>query len=134
MTALIVAGLMLGHALVHASYLAPQPTARPGAPAWPFTLDHSWVLGPAGVDLEISRVLGAGLVVVVVAGFALAALAALGWVPAPFWRIGVALGAIASLAVLVLYVHPWLMIGMAIDLALLWLVVAAGWAPEGLRP
>jgi hypothetical protein len=134
MLTLVVAGLVLGHALIHASYLARQPAARPGAPEWPFTLDHSWLLGPIGVDREISRILGAGLVMVVVAGFALAAMAALGIAPAALWRVGIALGAVASLAVLGVYFHPWLVVGVVIDLALVWLVVLNGWAPEGLRP
>jgi hypothetical protein len=132
MSAIIVAGFLLGHALIHASYLAPQPQAKPGAPAWPFTLDHSWLLGPIGVDREISRVLGIGLVLVVLAAFALAAGAAIGVAPAWLWRVGVALGAVASLAVLGVYFHPWLVIGVAIDLALLWLIAGNAWAPAGI--
>lgn len=132
MSALIVAGLLLGHALVHASYLAPEPAAKSGAPTWPFHLDRSWLLGPIGVEREISRVLGVGLVVVAIAAFALGVIAALGVGPAWLWSIGVSLGAIASLAVLVLYFHPWLVLGIAIDIVLLWAVSVSGWAPEGL--
>ena len=131
MTAIVVAGLLLGHALIHASYLAPEPAAKPGAPAWPFHLDRSWLLGPIGVDREVSRLLGIALVVVVIAAFALAAIGCLGVGPAWLWRIGVAFGAVASLAVLALYFHPWLVLGIGIDLGLLWLVVAGAWEPAG---
>jgi len=132
MTAVLVAGLLLGHALIHASYLMPEPAHKPGAPAWPFHLDRSWLLGPIGVDREISRVLGIGLVVVVVAALALAAVACLGVGPAWMWRVGVALGAVSSLAVLALYFHPWLVLGIGIDVVLLWAVAISGWAPSGL--
>ena len=131
MTAMVVAGLLLGHALIHASYLVPQPQAKPGAPAWPFTLEHSWLLGPVGVDRSTSRTLGIGLVLVVLAAFALAASAALAIGPAWLWRASVALGAAASLAVLLVYFPRWLVIGVAIDLVLLWLA-GSGWAPAGI--
>ena len=117
MAGVVVAGLLLGHALIHTAYLTPEPPAKPGAPAWPFHLDRSWLLGPIGIDREISRTLGSGLVVVVIAAFALAAVASLGIGPAWMWSVTVALGAVASLAVLILYFHPWLGLGVAIDMA-----------------
>jgi hypothetical protein len=132
MPGFVVAGLLLGHALIHASYLSPEPARKPGAPAWPFHVERSWLLGPIGFDRATSRLLGTGLVVLVIAGFALAAIASLGAGPAWLWPIGVALGAIASLAVLILYFHPWLVLGLVIDVLLLWVVVIAGWTPTGL--
>ena len=132
MPGIVVAGLLLGHALIHGSYLMPQPAAKPGAPAWPFRLDRSWLLGAIGLPREISRVLGAGLVVVVMAAFALAAIASLGIGPTWLWWIGVTIGAMASLAILVLYFHAWLVLGIAIDIVLLWSVWVAGWIPDGL--
>ena len=132
MPGILVAGLLLGHGLIHGSYLMPEPAAKPGAPAWPFQLDRSWLLRRIGLPRESSRLLGTGLVVVVIAGFALAAIASLGVGPAWLWSIGVALGAVASVAVLVLYFHPWLVLGIGIDLVLLWSVMVAGWIPDGL--
>lgn len=38
-------------------------------------------------------------------------------------------GAGPSLAVLLLFFHPWLSLGVDIDLVLLWAVIAAGWSP-----
>lgn len=131
MPALLVAGLVLGHALIHASYLAPIPAPKAGAPAWPFRLDRSWLLGPLGIEVELSRVLGVGLIGVVIAGFGLATLACLGMGPEWFWRIGIALGAVSSLAVLALYFHPWLVLGIVVDLVLLWTVAVGAWVPAG---
>ena len=42
---------------------------------------------------------------------------------------GVVAGSIASLALLVLFFHPWLTLGVAIDLVLLWAVLVARWSP-----
>ena len=95
-------------------------------------MDRSWLLGQVGLRREIPRVLGTGLVVVVIAAFSLAAIASLGVGPAWLWSIGVAIGSVTSLAILVLYFHPWLVVGIGIDVALLWSVVVAGWIPNGL--
>jgi hypothetical protein len=65
-----------------------------------------------------------------VAGFGLAATAALGWTPGT-WMPGVLIGGAASIALLVLFFHPWLSLGIAIDLVLLWAVTSARWAPPG---
>ena len=40
------------------------------------------------------------------------------------------MGAGSSLALLVLLFHPWLVIGVVIDLALLVVVLLARWAPD----
>jgi hypothetical protein len=48
------------------------------------------------------------------------------------WTAGVAVGAIASLALLVLFFHPWLVLGVVIDVVLLWAVLAARWVPDSL--
>lgn len=132
MGAVLVAGLPLGHALIHASYLAPAPATRPGAPAWPFHLERSWLLTPFGIGQGTSRMIGSVLVAATIGGFALAAVAALGIVPAGLWQVGIVLGAVASVATLGLYFHRWLVVGLAIDILLLWSVVAGGWVPDGL--
>ena len=69
---------------------------------------------------------------VTLAGFALAALvAAAGFAPTGLWSPALAIGAVASLGVLILYFHPWLVVGVAIDLVVLWAALVARWAPEG---
>jgi hypothetical protein len=131
---LVIAALLLGHALIHASYLAPRPRATATGPAWPFELDHSWLLAPLGLTTELSRLIGIALVALTLGGFALAALAALGIAPSALWTAGLAVGAVTSLGLLVLFFHPWLVLGVAIDLVVLWAALVARWAPEGLLP
>jgi len=129
---LLIAGFVLAHALVHAAYLAPRPPVTAGGPAWPFELNGSWLLGRLGLDGELGRILGIALVALTIGGFALAALAAAGIAPAGTWAAGIAVGAVASLGVLVLFFHPWLVLGVAIDLGLLWVALASRWTPEAL--
>lgn len=129
---LLFVAFLLGHAAIHASFVAPRPPATAGGPAWPFELGRSWILTPLGVQPDLTRVLGLALVALTVGGFALAALAALGLLPAGFWPPAAATGAIASVALLLLFFHPWLVLGIAIDLGLLWAVLVVSWSPQGI--
>lgn len=124
---LLIAAFLLAHGAIHASFLAPRPPATASGPAWPFELTRSWILTPAGVNAEQLRLVGVALVAVTVGAFALAAVAALGplaglWVPA------VVLGVVSSLALLVVFYHPWLSLGIAIDAVLAWAVLVGGWS------
>jgi hypothetical protein len=127
---LVIAALLLAHGAIHASFLSPRPPAPAGGPPWPFELARSWVLTPLGIQPATIRLLGIALVVATIAAFALASLATIGWLPADLWGPVSAAAAIASLALLVLFFHPWLVLGLAIDLGLLWAVLVAGWTPQ----
>jgi hypothetical protein len=129
---LVLAAFLLAHGAIHLGFVAPRPPATAGGPAWPFDLGRSWILGQLGLDREPARVLGMALIAATMGGFALAALAAIGVAPAGVWQAAVAIGAVGSIAVLALFFHPWLVLGVAIDVALLWAVLVASWAPEGL--
>jgi len=131
MAAFVVAGLLLGHALIHASYLKAEPTPQRGAPAWPFHLDRSWLLRPLRLGAATTRALGSMLIVLTIVAFGVAAAASTGVAPASMWRVAVAVGAVASLSVLVAFFHPWLGLGIVIDLGLIWFVVVGDWAPAG---
>lgn len=126
---LVLAALLLGHAAIHAGYLSPRPAPTLGGPPWPFDLAHSWILSPLGVPPEILRVLGLALFAVTFAAFALAAIAALGFLPAGVWGWSTVIGAAGSLTMLIVFFHPWLAIGIAIDLLALWTVLVMGWTP-----
>ncbi|HEY7702942.1 MAG TPA: hypothetical protein VIB02_11565, partial [Candidatus Limnocylindrales bacterium] len=54
----------------------------------------------------------------------------LGVVPQALWTAAVALGAAASLGLLVTFFHPWLILGVVIDLALLGAALIARWTPD----
>jgi hypothetical protein len=59
-----------------------------------------------------------------------AAFATAGWlVPAWLWQVLLVAGAATSAVTLALFLHPWIVLGFAIDAALLWAALVAGWAP-----
>jgi hypothetical protein len=118
------------HGAMHISYLSPRPPATPGSPSWPFVLERSWVLTPVGLSPDLTRSLGLVLVIVIVAAFSVAAAGVLGIVPGDLWPASIAAGSIASLALLVLFFHPWLVLGVAIDVALMAVALFAHWSPD----
>jgi hypothetical protein len=130
---LFLAAFLAAHALIHLSYLAPAPPRTAAGPEWPFEMANSWLVTAVGVDPGVVRALGTALVVVTVALFLTAALATLGWVVPTSWWPALALGgAIASALTLVLFFHPWLVVGLAIDAALVWAVLVVGWTPKAI--
>ena len=132
MNGVVLAVLLLAHGAIHVAFVAPRPPQVAGGPAWPFDLGTSWLLRPVGVDTGLTPLLGLVLVVVTIAGLAAAALTVLGWLPGSLWAPAAAIGAVGSLGLLLLFFHPWLVVGIAIDVALLWAVLVAGWQPAGL--
>lgn len=114
---IVVGGLLVAHGLVHLMWFVSSKDA-----AWPFHLDRSWLLPE-----QARRPVGIVLVAVVVAAFALLGLAVWG-VPllAPMWAGLAVVGAVASLAVLVVYWDRQLVWGIVIDVAIL---VVALWRP-----
>jgi hypothetical protein len=67
-----------------------------------------------------------------IGAYALAAVGLFGIGPTGLWVPAAAAGTLASLALLALWYLPWLTIGVAIDLVVLWLVLVSSWVPEGL--
>jgi hypothetical protein len=128
---LAIAAFLVAHGAIHAGFIASPPTA-PGGPPWPFRLDHSWLLGSA-VEPATARLISVALVAVTIASLALAGLVSLGLLPGALWSVAAVTGALASLALLVVFFHPWLLVGVAIDLLLLWGVLLARWVPEGIE-
>jgi hypothetical protein len=129
---LILTAVIFGHALIHVAFLGPSPPATAGGPQWPFELGHSWLLDPLGVRREGTRHVGIALVAITLGGFALACVAALGLGPPGLWIAAAGIGSFGSLALLIAYFHPWLLLGVAIDLGLIWTVLILGWTPQGL--
>ena len=126
----LLAALLIGHGVVHVFFAVPTPAASDGGAAWPFDMAQSWAVTRAGLDLNLVRVIGAILIVVTVGAFALAALSTVGIiVPVGWWQPTIALGAIASAAMLVLFFEPQLVLGLGIDAVLLWVVVTRAWVP-----
>jgi hypothetical protein len=109
------------HGLVHAGYLTPKPND----PNYPFTFDDGWFASMAG---EPARVVGYILAAVTVLSFIVAGLAMMG-VPGLDWMLkwAVVVGSVASLALLLLFWHTWLVLGVAIDVVLLYGIFFLKW-------
>jgi hypothetical protein len=122
--------LLIGHALIHAGYISPAPPRTAYGPEWPFAMSKSWLIPSLGVSPEIVRTVGIALVLLTLVTLVGAGLAAIGLViPQAWWPQLAVSGAVTSLAILLLFFHPWLLLGMAIDLGLLYLVLIANWSP-----
>jgi hypothetical protein len=132
----LLAAFLLGHGLVHVMFIAPQPppaTAGQGTGniEYPFDAGKSWLVSAHVLDLKSVRPIVAVLVAVVVLGYGLAALATVGiLVPASWWSLLVIVATLASAALMVVALSPGLVLGMAIDLVLLWLAIVAAWSPK----
>jgi hypothetical protein len=126
----LLAALLIGHSIVHVMFAVPAPAATEGGPDWPFDMARSWAVNGAGLDLNVVRAVGLALIAVVVGGFSLAALSTVGIVvPSGWWQPTVAVSAVASAVLLVLFFEPLLVLGLGIDTVLLWVVAARVWMP-----
>lgn len=129
----LVAAFLIGHGLVHVMFVAPQPaTAAPAASGvpYPFDLARSWLVG-TGLDVTTVRTIGGTLTVLVVVGYALAALATVDLVVPAAWWGGLTMAAtVASVALLIVALTPGIVLGLAIDVVLTWLVIASVWVPR----
>lgn len=128
----LLAALLHGHGVVHVMFMVPTPAATAGGPDWPFDMARSWAVTGAGLDLTLVRTIGFALIAMVVGGFVLAALSTVGiLVPPGWWRATVAVSAVASAVLLILFFEPQLVLGLGIDGALLALAGAGRLAALG---
>jgi hypothetical protein len=126
----LLAGLLIGHGVVHVMFAIPAPAATAGGSEWPFDMARSWVVTGAGLDLSMVRAVGLALIAVVVGAFGLAALSTAGIVvPSSLWPAISAVGAIASAVLLVLFLEPQLVLGLGIDAVLIGVVATRAWSP-----
>ncbi len=124
MLQLATGAVLILHGLVHLGYVAPKPAD----PRYPFAPQQTWIVSTAHVDVGAARTLFAALAAVVVTAFSIAGIALVagaGW-----WQVAAVVGAIASVVELLLGFHTWLVLGIAIDAAIV-AGVAAQW-PTGL--
>jgi hypothetical protein len=123
---LALAGFLLAHALIHIAFVSPAPPATAGGPTWPFSSSESWLLTRLRVGPETARLVALGLVATTIVGFSLAGVSVIGLLPVGIWAPGIAIGAVSSVGLLVAFFHPWLALGIGIDLVLIWAVLIAG--------
>jgi hypothetical protein len=130
-----LAAFLIGHGWVHAMFIFPKPATTDGGTEWPFDMAQSWLVGSAGLDVKVVRVIGIAFLGVVAIGFLLAALTTIGFVvPAGWWPVLVVVSAAASALMLGLFFSPQLVLGLAIDAVLLWAVLASVWTPAAATP
>lgn len=127
---ILLAVILIAHGWVHFS-LTYVPVAKPGelrTPFWPAwwrtNTDPAWLASKMGLSNLAVRGLGSALWLVTLAGFTLAGLGLLG-VPGlnGLWGLSAGVGVAASLLLLGFYWHPWLVVGVLVNMA-----VAAGLA------
>ncbi|RJQ56687.1 MAG: hypothetical protein C4521_00075 [Actinobacteria bacterium] len=132
-----VLGLLLLGAQLNLTALVPlQPGGTPppwwvgGRLLWPFAVETRTLL-PAGELLNaLTPILGS----TAAACFLLAAAALLGWLVPPNWFSWlIVAGAAASIALQVIWISPWAILPLLIDVALLWAVLGPGVTVESLR-
>ena len=100
------------------------------APDWPFDLRASWLATRSGSGPGAFVAMGRVLALVTFVLSLLAALATVGiLVPAAWWQGLVVGSSLASLAMLVVWFAPMLLLGILIDVALVWLAIAGPWSP-----
>jgi hypothetical protein len=123
---ILIAVFLLAHGWVHMS-LAQVPVPQPGALRTPFfpawwrnAVDASWPVSKLGLSAELSIKIGWVLWVGVVALYSLACAVLVFWPASSMLWQGTMVGASAlSLLLLAFYWHPWLPVGVLIDLGLI---------------
>jgi hypothetical protein len=129
----LLALLLFAHGWVHLVFLFPHPDPAPvtaGGLAYPFDMERSWLIARLGLESRSVRTLGIVLMAVVFAASVLAALATVGLLVPPGWWAGLVIAsAVTSMVLLTLFFAPALLLGYAIDVALLCLVLGSVWSP-----
>jgi hypothetical protein len=118
----IFAVFLILHGLVHAILaVAPTPNEPESKPGAFFTsTTRSWLLPRLGLNATAVQWIGIILVVLSTLGFVLAGLGVLG-LPglSVVWRLVAMTSSVVSLLLLVLFWHPWIIVGVLIDIGIL---------------
>lgn len=123
---------LIAHALAHAGLAAApipgDPDPKPGAFFTEIT--RSWLFQKIGSAPGFVRLVGIILVVLSTLGFLLSGLGALG-VPglSDIWQAAAGFAVAVSLILLILFWHPWIIVGVLIDIGIGVLSLGGKW-PE----
>jgi hypothetical protein len=121
---LLLALFLVVHGGIHVGYLCSR--------SWPFAGGDSWLAAGLGVAPGVVDDVAAVTVLVTFFGFALAALTAVGLLPARLWRPLIVVASVSSAVVLILFFTVGTLPGLAIDAVLLWAVLVRDWRPAPL--
>lgn len=112
MTTFLVAGFLLLHGLLHLAVWLPKPEPEPAKPP-PFEPDHSALLTEAHVE---QRTIHRLAIVLAVTAAVLYGIAGVAVAVGTSWAIPLAvLAGTVGLTIKLVYFHPWLSVGLAID-------------------
>lgn len=133
MVKIALAVFLIVHGLVHAGLAAaPIPNDPDSKPGSFFTATaRSWLLPRLGLNTSTVQWVGILLVALVTLGFILAGLGVLG-VPglSTGWRTVAMVSVCLSLLLLILFWHPWLVVGIMIDIGILITLLWTKWLPQ----
>ena len=121
---------LIAHGLVHAGLAAApnpnDPDAKPGA--FFTSISRSWLLPQLGLNAAAVQWIGIILVALATLGFVFAGLGVFGIAGlTAVWRTVAVVSACVSLLLLALFWHPWLIVGVLIDVGLLIALLWAKW-------
>ena len=129
----LLAVLVFAHGWVHLMFAFPKPESGgdyAGVSEYPFDFGRSWLIRRQGLDSATVRTVG---LVVMALTFSLSLLAALSTVgllvPTDWWAPLMIGTALASTLTLILFFSPALVLGFAINGAMIVLVVSGSWSP-----
>jgi len=117
---LLLALFLVVHASIHIGYIC--------GPAWPFVATDPWLVTGLGASPDTVRTVGIALVLVTFFADLLAAVTAMGLLRS-LWKPLIVVASVASAIVLVVFVTPWTLPGLAIDAVLIWATLVQGWQP-----
>jgi len=121
---------LIAHAVAHAGLAAApipdDPDPKPGA--FFAEVSRSWLFQKLELDAAVVKKIGIILVILTVLGFIIAGLGGLG-IPGlnKIWSTAAGLSAGVSLILLILFWHPWLIVGVLIDLGLFLVLFVGKW-------
>lgn len=129
----LIAVLMILHGLISAAFslgnfstMAPVPNPD-WLSTWP-RMGQSWLLTWAGLERSPLNILGGLLYLLGGAAFITAGMGLLSFaVPQSWWPTLALAGAVLTLAALLLYFHPYYVVGIAISLAVLVSILWLHW-------
>jgi hypothetical protein len=109
----VIGVFLIAHGLIHVALYAPPTADAPFDPA------RSWLFG------RRLRPLALTLAAVTTLIFAIAGIGLLAH--QDWWQAASVAGASASLVLLALFFHPWLSFGVAINVAIIWVLTQTDW-------
>ena len=126
----IVALFLILHGLVHGILaLVPNPDSADAGFASFFS--RSWLLTSLGLSTSAGKAIAIILAAIATIGFIATGLAILGiLVPYDWWSVLAVASAAVSLLLLVIFWHPYLIVGILIDTLILVTVIFTDWSPE----